>query len=154
MILLLVCINKITANKMEETRKKGIMALECILNNPKNIKILENNVFIISSDDIDNYNRIMLQIIGDVISGKKLNDILKDIKSALVGWKHHSYNDAVIRLEEQDDFIEHPFQVEEGVLECKCGSKKVFSFSKQTRSADEPMTTYVNCLDCGNRWKC
>jgi transcription elongation factor S-II len=24
----------------------------------------------------------------------------------------------------------------------------------QTRSADEPMTTFVTCIDCGNRWKC
>ena len=23
----------------------------------------------------------------------------------------------------------------------------------QTRSADEPMTTFVFCMDCGNRWK-
>ena len=23
----------------------------------------------------------------------------------------------------------------------------------QTRSADEPMTTFVLCLECGNRWK-
>jgi transcription elongation factor S-II len=23
----------------------------------------------------------------------------------------------------------------------------------QTRSADEPMTTFVSCLECYNRWK-
>lgn len=27
-------------------------------------------------------------------------------------------------------------------------------YQLQTRSADEPMTTYVTCLECGNRWKC
>ena len=27
-------------------------------------------------------------------------------------------------------------------------------YQLQTRSADEPMTTFVICLDCGNRWKC
>lgn len=26
-------------------------------------------------------------------------------------------------------------------------------FQVQTRSADEPMTTFVFCNDCGNRWK-
>ncbi len=36
----------------------------------------------------------------------------------------------------------------------KCKSKKCSYYQLQTRSADEPMTTYVTCLDCGNRWKC
>ena len=27
-------------------------------------------------------------------------------------------------------------------------------YQLQTRSADEPMTTYVTCIDCGSRWKC
>lgn len=37
---------------------------------------------------------------------------------------------------------------------CRCKSKKCTYFQLQTRSADEPMTTFVTCLDCGNRWKC
>ena len=36
----------------------------------------------------------------------------------------------------------------------KCGSKKCSYYQLQTRSADEPMTTYVTCIDCGTRWKC
>ena len=36
----------------------------------------------------------------------------------------------------------------------KCKSKKCTYFQLQTRSADEPMTTFVTCLECGNRWKC
>tara|TARA_B110001450_G_scaffold10863_2_gene10570 strand:+ start:1823 stop:2344 length:522 start_codon:yes stop_codon:yes gene_type:complete len=35
----------------------------------------------------------------------------------------------------------------------KCKSKKCTFYQLQTRSADEPMTTFVSCLDCGNRWK-
>ena len=27
-------------------------------------------------------------------------------------------------------------------------------YQLQTRSADEPMTTFVTCLNCANRWKC
>jgi transcription elongation factor S-II len=36
----------------------------------------------------------------------------------------------------------------------KCRSKKCSYYQMQTRSADEPMTTYVTCLDCGSRYKC
>ena len=35
----------------------------------------------------------------------------------------------------------------------KCKSKKCTYYQLQTRSADEPMTTFVTCLDCGNRFK-
>ena len=36
----------------------------------------------------------------------------------------------------------------------KCGSNKCSYYQLQTRSADEPMTTFVTCVTCGNRWKC
>jgi transcription elongation factor S-II len=39
-------------------------------------------------------------------------------------------------------------------LRCgKCGQKKVSYTQAQTRSADEPMTTFCTCMNCGNRWK-
>ena len=36
----------------------------------------------------------------------------------------------------------------------KCRGNKCTYYQLQLRSADEPMTTFVNCLICGNRWKC
>ena len=35
----------------------------------------------------------------------------------------------------------------------KCSSRKCSYYEVQTRSADEPMTQFINCLDCGNRWR-
>lgn len=35
----------------------------------------------------------------------------------------------------------------------KCGQRKCTYYQMQTRSADEPMTTYVTCVSCNNRWK-
>jgi transcription elongation factor S-II len=36
----------------------------------------------------------------------------------------------------------------------KCFKRKCSYYQLQTRSADEPMTTFVTCLECGNRWRC
>jgi transcription elongation factor S-II len=36
----------------------------------------------------------------------------------------------------------------------KCKGNQCTYYQMQTRSADEPMTCYVSCLTCGNRWKC
>lgn len=36
----------------------------------------------------------------------------------------------------------------------RCKSIKTTSTQKQTRSADEPMTVFVLCMNCGKRWKC
>ena len=41
-----------------------------------------------------------------------------------------------------------------GLFKCNtCKSNKTTYYQMQTRSADEPMTTYVTCLNCNRRWK-
>jgi transcription elongation factor S-II len=42
----------------------------------------------------------------------------------------------------------------DGLLQCrKCKSRKTTYTQLQTRSADEPLTTFALCLECGARWK-
>ena len=42
----------------------------------------------------------------------------------------------------------------EGIFKCsKCKKRNTTYFSVQTRSADEPMTNFITCISCGNRWK-
>ena len=42
----------------------------------------------------------------------------------------------------------------DGAFTCsKCRSKKTTFYEMQTRSADEPMTLFIQCLSCGSRWK-
>jgi transcription elongation factor S-II len=35
----------------------------------------------------------------------------------------------------------------------KCKKRRCTYYQMQTRSADEPMTTFVKCVECGHRWK-
>ena len=35
----------------------------------------------------------------------------------------------------------------------KCKKRKCTYYQMQTRSADEPITTFVSCLNCGNQWR-
>ena len=43
---------------------------------------------------------------------------------------------------------------EDGMFVCgKCKSKKTTYYQLQTRSADEPMTTFVTCTNCNNNWR-
>jgi transcription elongation factor S-II len=35
----------------------------------------------------------------------------------------------------------------------KCKKRECTYYQMQTRSADEPLTTFVQCVACGNRWR-
>lgn len=50
-----------------------------------------------------------------------------------------------------------PFSKQEAstdMFKCgKCKQRKCNYYQMQTRSADEPLTTFVSCVHCGNRWR-
>lgn len=55
------------------------------------------------------------------------------------------------------DKMKYDNDMREASDEFKCGrckQRKCDYYQLQTRSADEPMTTFVTCLNCGNHWKC
>jgi transcription elongation factor S-II len=36
----------------------------------------------------------------------------------------------------------------------RCKKSRCSYYELQTRSSDEPMTTFITCLECGHKWKC
>jgi transcription elongation factor S-II len=55
------------------------------------------------------------------------------------------------------DIAEKKFESDDykGLYQCgRCKSWKTTYYQMQTRSADEPMTTFVTCVNCSKRWKC
>lgn len=134
-------------------RDQGKKTLKTVLNIDKNIEIIEKTIYGIAGDDENKYKSIIYDVVGDIISKRNLKDILKSVKDMKIGWEHTSFDNIKFRQKEQDEFIVNPFQVEEGALECKkCGSKRTFSYSKQVRSCDEPMTTFAQCIACKSKW--
>jgi len=142
-------------------RDNGKVALGTVLNIEKNIKVIERYIFeaaYSSSEDEEtveeNYREYLYQIIGDILEGNKLKLTLAKIKEKKLGWQHSSFDEYSFRLREQDDFIMKPFEVEEGVLECRCGSRRVFSFAKQIRASDEGTSIFAECVACKSKWIC
>jgi len=132
-------------------RDIGKSSLKCVLTKEQNIDIIEKNIFDIC-DGQEIYKNILFQVINDISGGKNLQDILNDIKTRKILWKHDSLNEYIKEEEEQDEFIVNPFQIEEGIVECRCGSKRVYSYSKQCRSGDEGVTSFHQCLKCKAKW--
>jgi DNA-directed RNA polymerase subunit M/transcription elongation factor TFIIS len=129
----------------------GINILNSVLKSDKNSKIFERNIRNISVSN-DNYKTILYQTMVELTEGKNKKDVLSNLKKLKMGWHHSTFKILKEKLDEQDDFTENPFEVEEGVIECKCGSHRVYSYSKQCRGSDEPMTTFAQCIQCKNKW--
>jgi DNA-directed RNA polymerase subunit M/transcription elongation factor TFIIS len=138
---------------MEEYRELGKQALNTVLTKEQNITIIENNIYKISDNNEENYKKYLYEVIGDILNNIKLSDILKNIKETKLGWEHKEYQEICDYFKEQDEFLENPFQIEEGIFQCmKCNSKKVFSYSKQSRAGDEATSVYCQCANCKQKW--
>jgi DNA-directed RNA polymerase subunit M/transcription elongation factor TFIIS len=146
----------LTKKEIKEIRVKGVEALGTVLNKEQNIKIIEKYIHKYSKNSEfyeNSYKKVVYQVIGDIIVSVTLEDIIKNIKTKMVEWNHSIFTDIKKRIEEHDEFIINPFEVEEGVTTCgKCGSGRVFTYQKQTRGADEPMTTFAKCVKCKVNW--
>jgi DNA-directed RNA polymerase subunit M/transcription elongation factor TFIIS len=138
---------------MQEEKRNCIKtSLKLFLKSDKNINILERAMYQSSHSEIE-YNDIAYEVFILLKEGIKLIDIMDKIKAKKMAWGNEQFNEVALKKKEQDDFTISPFQVEEGVLQCpKCKGCKSFSYSKQTRSADEPMTTFATCFHCKHKW--
>jgi DNA-directed RNA polymerase subunit M/transcription elongation factor TFIIS len=138
-----------------DIRSRGKMALQTVLKHEQNIKIVEKYIHKKSkkTDDYDyTYRKILYQTVGDILKGSDLKTLVKNIKSEMIGWDNPVFTNIKNRIDEHDEFIVNPFEVEEGVTTCHCGSVRVFTYQKQTRGADEPMTTFAKCVKCKTQW--
>ena len=151
--------------------------LDEILENEKNSTNLEKGIFnytlkeaehhkIVKKWDNKQFVQIYLDHLRSIIANLK-GDILQQIKDGtmkphIVAFMTHQE----LLPERWDDLIaakiirdKNKFEVKMSAstdtFTCrKCKGNKCTHYCQQVRSSDEPMTIFVSCLQCGNRWKC
>jgi len=101
------------------------------------------------------YNEYVYDLYGQILSGKtSFEQIQKSIKMNQFGTSNSSFKTEREIEEKEVHYIENPLDVKEGIHQCsQCKSKRTFQYQLQTRGADEPMTTFCKCVQCGKSWR-
>ena len=149
--------------KMSRNIEKGIYNYTITVSKQKNIVCYwENPIFknlylnklisIYSNLKKDSYigNKLLLkkvkkrEIKGEDLATMSVYDIYPDNWSVLLDQKTKRDK---LKYEMKQEAMTDAFKCR------KCGSRDCSYYEVQTRSADEPMTQFINCLNCGCRWK-
>jgi transcription elongation factor S-II len=146
-------------NKITTNLEKGILNYSIDVSNKQNIvKKWDNEFFVI----------IYTERLRTIMFNLNKNDALlqqiknKEIKSHKLAFMTHQemnpekWTPLIEDKKIRDKNMYNP-QIDANTdnFTCgKCKSKRCSYYQLQTRSGDEPMTTFVTCIDCGSRWKC
>jgi len=108
---------------------------------------------------LDRVKSIFINLTNQTILDKLLKKKIKAHELAFMS--HQEMNEdrwkALIELQQIKEENKYTPKIEASTddFTCfKCKSKECTHYQLQTRSADEPMTTFVTCIRCSNRWKC
>ena len=166
--------------KDPETFRNNIRSkINLILENEKFSRNLEKGVFNYALKEASSrkigakqwsnhyFVQIYLDHMRSIFANLKNPDLVEQIKNETIKAQDVPFmTHQELRPDKWNDLIDakmkrdkHKFEVNleaaTDTFTCrKCKSKKCTYVQVQTRSADEPMTTFVTCLECGCRWKC
>jgi transcription elongation factor S-II len=126
-------------------------------NNRKIVKKWDNPYF------VQIYLDHLRSIYFNLKNNSKLIDMVKtgEIKSHMIAFMTHQEMcpekwEELIKAKSIRDKMKFEVNLEASTdaFTCrKCRSKKCTYYQLQTRSADEPMSIFITCLDCGTRMK-
>lgn len=139
--------------------EKGIFNLSVKMCKEKNTPLKwSNNVF------TSIYSKIARKILANISYTPNADNFKKrilcgDVDPYLIATFTHESMDperwSEIKLNVMKKYFTKQEEVGDGMFTCNvCKSKKTVYYQMQTRSADEPMTTYVTCTNCNKKWKC
>jgi DNA-directed RNA polymerase subunit M/transcription elongation factor TFIIS len=155
--------NEIKNIKLSKSIEKGIYNYTIKLSKHKNIKRSWNNLIFnqlyiskvrsiytnIKKDSYIQNESFLERIYNNEFDPEKIADLtIYDIFPD--NWK------TLIDNKSKRDKIKYELKPEAmtTLFKCrKCNSRETSYYELQTRSADEPMTQFITCLNCNNRWK-
>lgn len=109
----------------------------------------------VANDFEDLYFTVTYQYLGYIDNNcNGVEEYLEEIKEGVLGYDSSAYSECErIRCLKNEIAVEG-VKFEEGSFVCKkCRSNRTAYYQLQTRSGDEPITTFVTCHR-GHRWKC
>ena len=148
---------KIKNKKMSKELEEGIYEYSC-----KEANMLK----LIIRWDNPNFTQLYIDRLRSIYVNLKNNKLLANLKKkelqpkVLAFMTHQEMNpelwEEYIEKKRKRDASKYTnnMQASTDMFTCrKCKSKRCTYYELQTRSADEPATIFVTCLDCGKNWK-
>lgn len=143
--------------KISINLEKGIFNYTIQTSDKRNlIKKWNNELFLIIY--IEKLKMVLFNLKNETILNKLIN---KEIKAHELAFMTHEelrpdiWNQLIElkKIKDENKFSPKLEASTDDFTCSKCKSKQCTHYQLQTRSADEPMTTFVTCINCGNRWR-
>lgn len=167
---------------MTDIRSKTITLFNNYINNEEKSKILERGVFNLTINwaDKNKYNKLwsdpnfsnfykhksrsfiwnlknnQTSCLKELIDKSDISEIYKFAEKNNKDLYPQIWETIIKEKEQRDrEQFEPRLNISTDMYKCnKCGKNNCTYYQAQTRGADEPMTTFVTCLNCGKKWKC
>lgn len=82
------------------------------------------------------------------------SDLYKETNTHTSNWDSKTFSKEMEEEKHELSIMTVKLSVSEGLYQCgRCKSKKTFSRQVQTRSADEGMTSIIQCSECNKVWR-
>ena len=167
-----------TINNPENFRQCVIAKINFILNNEKMSTNLEKGIYnytlsiseekkLIKKWSNESFVALYIQKLRCILLNLKNKELvhklqMKEFKAHELAFMNHQEMrpdkwEKMIEEKSKRDKCKYETEIEAATdrFICrKCKSNQCTYYQLQTRSADEPMTTFVTCINCGCRWRC
>lgn len=138
--------------KDEDTEDILNRELSKITQSEKNIGIIKNNILAKHKDKNKIINILRYMNYKDT----PLKELLQDIKQDTTDYNSSEWNDNREEVKKEVIRLNTKIEVIDSFIECpKCKQKKIQFYNVQLRRADEPPTTFNNCMNkmCLYSWR-